>query len=78
MQIAAARKEEGTNAQLRDLRHTAGASLHYGQRHRERGTVMNKLLILAALAFALAAGTVIDAVTIAQAAHAECISSTTC
>jgi hypothetical protein len=45
---------------------------------RERGTVMNKLLILAALAFALAAGTVIDAVTIAQAAHAECISSTTC
>jgi hypothetical protein len=40
--------------------------------------IMNKLLILAALAFALAAGTVIDAVTIAQAAHAECISSTTC
>jgi len=39
---------------------------------------MNKLLILAALAFALAAGTVIDAVTIAQAAHAACISSTAC
>jgi hypothetical protein len=32
----------------------------------------------AALAFALAAGTVIDAVSIAQAAHAECISSMTC
>ena len=45
---------------------------------RERGTVMNKLLIVAALAFALAAGTVIGALTIAQAAHAECISSTTC
>lgn len=44
----------------------------------QRGLVMNKLLILAALAFALAAGTAIDAVTIAQAAHAECISSTTC
>jgi len=39
---------------------------------------MNKLLILAALAFSLAAGTVIDAVTIAQASHAECITSTTC
>jgi Pre-toxin domain with VENN motif len=44
----------------------------------ERGTVMNKILILAALAFALAAGTIIDAVTIAQAAHAACISATTC
>jgi hypothetical protein len=39
---------------------------------------MNKLLILAALAFALTVGTVIDAVTIAQAAHADCIGSTTC
>jgi len=39
---------------------------------------MNKLLVIVALAFALAAGTVIDALTIAQAAHAECISSTTC
>ena len=37
-------------------------------------TVMRKLLVIAALAFALAAGTVIDAVTIAQAAHADCIS----
>ena len=36
-------------------------------------TVMRKLLVIAALAFALAAGTVIDAVTIAQAAHADCI-----
>ncbi len=35
---------------------------------------MSKLFVIAALAFALAAGTVIDAVTIAQAAHAECIS----
>jgi hypothetical protein len=37
-------------------------------------TVMSKLLVIATLAFALAAGTVIDAVTIAQAAHADCIS----
>jgi hypothetical protein len=37
-------------------------------------TVMSKLFVIAALAFALAAGTVIDAVTIAQAAHADCIS----
>jgi len=34
---------------------------------------MNKLLIISALAFALAAGTVIDVVTIAQSAHAACI-----
>lgn len=37
-------------------------------------TVMSKLFVIAALAFALAAGTIIDAVTIAQAAHADCIS----
>jgi hypothetical protein len=37
-------------------------------------TVMSKLFVVAALAFALAAGTVVDAVTIAQAAHADCIS----
>lgn len=36
---------------------------------------MNKLLVILALAFALAAGTVIEAVTIAQAAHADCIST---
>jgi hypothetical protein len=36
--------------------------------------VMSKLYVIAALAFALAAGTVIDAVTIVQAAHADCIS----
>ena len=35
---------------------------------------MSKLLVIAPLAFALAAGTVIDAVTIAQAAHADCVS----
>ena len=35
---------------------------------------MSKLFVIVALAFALAAGTVIDAVTIAQAAHADCIS----
>jgi len=34
---------------------------------------MSKLFVIAALAFALAAGTVIDAVTIAEAAHADCI-----
>jgi hypothetical protein len=37
-------------------------------------TVMSKLFVIAALAFALAAGTIIDAVTIVQAAHADCIS----
>ena len=36
---------------------------------------MNKFFVILALAFALAAGTVIDAVTIAQAAHAGCITT---
>ena len=35
---------------------------------------MNKLFVILALALALAGGTAIDAVTIAQAAHADCIS----
>jgi len=34
---------------------------------------MDKPLVIVILAFALAAGTVIDAVTIAQSAHAACI-----
>ncbi len=61
--------------QLRDARHTTGDALQYGECKREGRTVMNKLLVILALAFALAAGTVIDAVTIAQAAHADCIST---
>jgi hypothetical protein len=61
--------------QLRDARHTAGDALQYGESMREGSTVMNKLLVILALALALAAGTVIDAVTIAQAAHADCIST---
>ena len=40
---------------------------------RQGDTVMNKFLVILALAFALAAGTVIDAITIAQAAHADCV-----
>jgi hypothetical protein len=42
----------------------------------QRGAVMNKLFVILALTFALAAGTVIDAVTIAQSAHAACIGTT--
>ena len=34
---------------------------------------MNRIFVILALAFALIAGTAIDAVTIAQAAHADCI-----
>jgi hypothetical protein len=37
---------------------------------------MSKFIVLAALAFALAAGTVIDLVTIAQSAQAACIDTT--
>jgi hypothetical protein len=61
--------------QLRDVRHTTGDAVRYGKHKREGSTVMNKLLVILALAFALTAGTVIDAVTIAQAAHADCIST---
>jgi hypothetical protein len=60
--------------QLRDARHTAGGALQYGERNGEGITVMNKLFVILALALALAGGTIIDAVTIAQAAHADCIS----
>jgi hypothetical protein len=34
---------------------------------------MDKVLVILVLAFALAAGTVIDAVTITQSAHGACI-----
>ncbi len=44
----------------------------------EGDTVMSKLFVIVALAFALGAGTVVDAITIAQSAHADCIGSTTC
>jgi hypothetical protein len=37
---------------------------------------MSKFVVLAALAFALAAGTVVDLVTIAQSAQAACIDAT--
>jgi hypothetical protein len=37
---------------------------------------MSKLFVIAALAFALAAGTAIDAITIVQSAHAACIGTT--
>ena len=37
---------------------------------------MSKFIVLAALALALAAGTVIDLVTIAQSAQAACIDTT--
>jgi hypothetical protein len=37
---------------------------------------MSKFFVILALAFALAAGTVIDVVTIAQSAHAACIGTT--
>ena len=61
--------------QLRDARHTVGGTLRYGEGKGKRGEVMNKLFIILALALALAGGTIIDAITIAQAAHADCIST---
>jgi hypothetical protein len=61
------------NVQLRDRRHTSGATLQYGE-GSGWSSVMSKLFVIAALAFALATGTIIDAVTIVQAAHADCIS----
>jgi hypothetical protein len=61
--------------QLRDARHNAGGGFRYGEDKGKRGEVMNKLLIILALALALAGGTVVDAITIAQAAHADCITA---
>jgi hypothetical protein len=60
---------------LRDVHHTAGGALQYGEFNRRR-LVMSKFVVLAALAFALATGTVVDLVTIAQSAQAACIDTT--
>jgi hypothetical protein len=60
---------------LRDVHHTSAGALQYGEFKRGR-LVMSKFIVLAALAFALATGTVIDLVTIAQSAQAACIDTT--
>jgi hypothetical protein len=60
---------------LRDVHHTTGGALQYGGFNRRR-LVMSKFVVLAALAFALATGTVVDLVTIAQSAQAACIDTT--